>query len=127
MLQRGPAPDRHTYNALLHACGSSGNVQQAAMLMHRMQEAGLSPDTYSYSCLVDACAKDGQLERALQVVVNMDKAGVKPNVVTFSTLLDAVARGGSQQTKDTVLCRLLCILVHLHGERCSLVPDQDLS
>lgn len=100
-------------SALISACATAGQWQEALEVFDSMKKAalsdpGCSPNTITYSSLISACAAGSRLDRALQVYDEMQEAGLEPDHITYSTLISAYEKAGE-------LAEALGLLDKLHA------------
>mmetsp|Transcript_49259 Transcript_49259/g.94082 ORF Transcript_49259/g.94082 Transcript_49259/m.94082 type:complete len:573 (+) Transcript_49259:354-2072(+) len=87
------------YNAVLKACGRSGEWVAALDIFACMKQASTHADTQSYNSIIQACCLGGETERALEVFEWMNEgrgaAGPVPaDTTTYNTLIKACNQKG---------------------------------
>ncbi|XP_011628759.1 pentatricopeptide repeat-containing protein At5g66520 [Amborella trichopoda] len=86
MRTSGVTPDDITFVGVLCACGHTGLVEEARMLLEMMRrDHGLVPKVEHYGCVVDALCRAGLLQEAKCLVETMP---VRANAVILGTLLN---------------------------------------
>jgi pentatricopeptide repeat protein len=72
MQSEGFAPDRVTLLSVLHACSSSGLLDEAQTLFGNMKKIyGLSPNADHHTCMVVMLGSIGNFEKAMEVIKAM--------------------------------------------------------
>lgn len=87
-------PNVLTYNALISACVTGGQVRKARELFRAMKPQGVLPDVMTYTLLISACEKVKQPLRALKILETMKQQGVMPDVRTYNSLMQVLAASG---------------------------------
>ncbi|CAI5992987.1 unnamed protein product [Closterium sp. NIES-65] len=90
-------PSREAYNALMNACGSTGQWQQALVMFDRMQADGVAPDIVSYNTLLTALKNGQQFRHALSLFSRLRAGsfpGARPDQISHNIALCCHARLG---------------------------------
>jgi pentatricopeptide repeat protein len=84
-------------------------VDEAMLLLERMEALGLAPNVVTFSTLITACANatpSARVDEAMLLLERMEAAGLAPNVVTFSTLITACANAQPSARVDEAMLLL---------------------
>ncbi|CAI5994229.1 unnamed protein product [Closterium sp. NIES-64] len=90
-------PSREAYNALMNACGSTGQWQQALVMFDRMQADGVAPDIVSYNTLLTALKNGQQFRHALSLFSRLRAGsfpGARPDQISHNIALCCHVRLG---------------------------------
>eukprot|EP00968_Pinguiococcus_pyrenoidosus_P016914 scaffold1642_cov252-Pinguiococcus_pyrenoidosus.AAC.32 len=75
-------------NALLAACGRSGNIGLSRRVKAAMDALGVQADAYSYSSLIHGADKAGQPALALEFLQEMQEdAGLQPDGIVYASVI----------------------------------------
>ncbi|GBG72335.1 hypothetical protein CBR_g11913 [Chara braunii] len=87
----GIRPDQYSIAAMIETLCKEGNINQAEVLLNRLQEYG-NPTCFTYNRVIDACTAKGDPVRALQIFAKMKNHGVAPDEYTYVSLFSAFGR-----------------------------------
>lgn len=82
-----------TFNSLLDAYASIGDVENCKTIIIEMETRKLKLSRDSYNTLLKAHARCRDADGAVGVLRNMQRRGVKPCIITYNTAMDACIRG----------------------------------
>lgn len=105
---RGVRPNKFSYSALIAACSSSGEWQQALDVFAQMQNAAKTdpncrPNQVTYGALISACERGGMHEMALAKFEEMRSAGIKPDQVTYTSVLCSCEKSQQWEKAEQIL------------------------
>lgn len=87
-ISPSPIPATSTFNALIDAHGSAGNIEGILHIYQNMMPSfNVRCDVQTYNRLIRWCCQHEQVATAKKIFFDMERAGVKPNVVTFNYLV----------------------------------------
>lgn len=92
MRARGIAMHTHVYQALLHAYGTTGRLEQAQRVWDELRASGLPCATSLWNCMITAYGRAGRIDDALRLLSQMRQSNQEPDHVTYGALVDAFAR-----------------------------------
>ena len=101
----GVQADAATYNTLINACASVGDLEKALETVETMQLEGIEPDVVTYTSLLKACginAGHGTVLLAEEIFAQMQQRTnhfsnyVEPTELTFQRLMQVHLNAGSQ-------------------------------
>lgn len=116
-----------TYNTLINACTSVGDLSRAKMIMQNMVDTpNCRPDVITYSTLIKGFCGRGQVDNAFALFDQMEQSNIQPDAIVFNTLLEGCAKCMEVDTAERVLEKMLqrnvspssftlSILVKLYG------------
>ena len=84
---------RHSYSAVISACGKDQQWQQALGLLAVMRQTCILPGAISYSAVISACEKDQHWQQALGLQELMQQTRVLPGVISCTALISACEMG----------------------------------
>jgi len=87
MKRASVAPDKITYNSLLHHCINAGQLARAFEVVDEMRAAGVPLDLFAYTTLINGCAKASDIDRAFELLAEMRAAGIVPDQVLYTSLM----------------------------------------
>lgn len=93
-----PGPDDITYNTVIAAYGSVGDLEAAIKLFSVMQTSGVIATSRTYVALMDACAKAARHDVAARLMQLMRENGIKASVQTYTAFMDACVKDGSPES-----------------------------
>jgi len=64
MLEHGPEPDVHSFNAALTACAVSADAEAASRVVETMREREVNGTLWTHTQVINAMARGGELEKA---------------------------------------------------------------
>lgn len=89
-------PDRVVFNALITACGQSGDVDRAFDVLAEMKAEAqpIDPDHITIGALMKACANSGQVDRAREVYKMIDQYNIKGTPEVYTIALCSCCQSG---------------------------------
>eukprot|EP00594_Rhizosolenia_setigera_P005141 CAMPEP_0178949756 /NCGR_PEP_ID=MMETSP0789-20121207/6245_1 /TAXON_ID=3005 /ORGANISM="Rhizosolenia setigera, Strain CCMP 1694" /LENGTH=938 /DNA_ID=CAMNT_0020630349 /DNA_START=310 /DNA_END=3122 /DNA_ORIENTATION=+ len=116
MMESEEFMDVRTCNAFLDCFAKHGNVEQAELLLNKMEsddEKLAEPSTVSYNAVMNAIITSDKTEshseaakKAHTLLLKMnssDKDNIEPDVFTYSTVIKAYANSGDAKKADELL------------------------
>lgn len=95
MLINGMArPNLRSYNVLVRAWCSTGNIAQAWNVVQKMIASGLKPDTVTYNTLATAYVQNGNTKLAEEIILEMQRNNLQPNERTCCIVASGYCREG---------------------------------
>jgi pentatricopeptide repeat protein len=79
---------RAAYDAIISACGRSGQLGTATALKQEMESAGMEPSPVTYLSLLHAMAEEGQLAAARRIWDEMRARGMQPGEPAYAAMLN---------------------------------------
>jgi pentatricopeptide repeat protein len=116
MRAAGVHADAATYNTLINACASVGDLEKALETVQAMQDDGIAPDVITYTSLMKACSVNGgngtvtlaeELFAQMQQQTNHFSSYVEPTELTFQWLMQAHLRATEGQVNSRRVFGLL--------------------
>ena len=83
-------PDIVSFNTMIKACGSTGDLDSALQLYGLITARRLEPTIATYSTLMAAAAKVGSASRALEVWSYIGQQGLRPNTTCMNVIIAAL-------------------------------------
>jgi pentatricopeptide repeat protein len=106
--------DFKLYDALIIACGRSGDWRSALHVHAQMKQAGLEPSTQAYTATMNACCLNGQGQQAVDLFTELQAAGLQPALSTYNAAMRAYACISSHAAVLQLMAEM---------ERLSVEPD----
>ena len=103
MKAEGHRPNRATYNAVLHACSSAGELEDAKLILDEMSASGISLNVVTYNIALNSRARVGDARGAINLLAEMDRSGIEASVVSYATAINAAAQFNSSSLAVTLL------------------------
>lgn len=103
MKAEGHRPNRATYNAVLHACSSAGELEDAKLILDEMSANGISLNVVTYNIALNSRARVGDARGAVNLLAEMDRSGIEASVVSYATAINAAAQFNSSSLAVTLL------------------------
>nr|UPT49058.1 pentatricopeptide repeat protein AaPPR1477 [Agave angustifolia] len=90
-----------SWNVILAAYFSNGDLDEALRLFGKMKSKGFSMNSDSWNSMISGCMQNGRIEQAMQFFSQMQESGTKPNHIAIASILPACAsmesiRGGRE-------------------------------
>ncbi|XVE58329.1 hypothetical protein DITRI_Ditri04bG0161100 [Diplodiscus trichospermus] len=93
VLETMPEKDRVSWNAVITACATNGEVYEALGFFERMSLFENSkPNLVSWSAVIGGFSQNGYDEEAIEVLFRMVGEGIEPNAQTLASVFPACAR-----------------------------------
>jgi pentatricopeptide repeat protein len=108
MRCKGFCPNKVTYNSLMNAAASRGEVNQAWKLLDRMEAEGITLDACTCSTLMKCVKISKRYADIEQVLALIERAGVELDEVLITDLLETCVRFGDKEGK--LQARILQVL-----------------
>lgn len=86
-LKKNTSPDIVTYNLLLTACNSQGDIINAERIVLELKKTKLNPDWVTFSLLTSLYIKSSRFEDAFLSVKEMEKHVFKKTRVAYSSVI----------------------------------------
>ena len=97
-------PPLDVCNAMIHAFGRNGELEEALDLYQRMEsEIGLEADDKIFTSLLNACSHSGDVSTARELWNDRIRDSGKYTVSTINALVDCFARNGSLEEAQQVI------------------------
>lgn len=99
-----------TYNTLINACSSTGDLVTAERIMQSMKNNDINecqPDVISYSALIKGFCSQGHISRGFELYSEMESRGIQPDAIVFNTLLEGCSKKNEVQAIEDVLLKTL--------------------
>lgn len=87
-------PNLRSYNVLVRAWCSKGNIAEAWNVVHKMVASGLKPDTVTYNTLATAYVQNGNTGLAEEMMLEMQSNDIEPNERTSCIIASGYCREG---------------------------------
>ncbi|KAA8492349.1 Pentatricopeptide repeat-containing protein [Porphyridium purpureum] len=97
------SPSVGTFNALMNACRSVGDIDRAQEVLKKMASAGLRPDVITYSVFVDLLGRAGRINDIWATLKEMDSRQIQPNLITLTSALNGCVRAGDLKAAEQLL------------------------
>lgn len=91
-----------TFNTLIKALCSKGDLEAAEATLLEIEDAGLQPNDISYNSLLNAFVSGGKVRRAWDLVSRMERSGLQPDHYTLSIMLKSLKKVNGP--KDVARC-----------------------
>eukprot|EP01024_Parvocaulis_polyphysoides_P028628 TRINITY_DN2584_c0_g1_i1.p2 TRINITY_DN2584_c0_g1~~TRINITY_DN2584_c0_g1_i1.p2 ORF type:complete len:155 (-),score=17.73 TRINITY_DN2584_c0_g1_i1:575-1039(-) len=82
-------PDATSFETLIAAYGTAGDVQKAEEVYQTMIQKGFLPREYAYCGLIAAYSTSGDLDSAINVSSRMQAGGLQLTVLVYNALIAA--------------------------------------
>lgn len=80
-------PNVRTFSTLMHALCEQGKLDDAFVLLGKMERHGISPDTIVYNILISGLRKKGRVEEGKEMLERMQLKGCNPNASSYQEVL----------------------------------------
>ncbi|KAH9604962.1 hypothetical protein KSS87_001779 [Heliosperma pusillum] len=98
MSLNGPVkPNLKSYNVLVRAWCSKGNIAQAWDVVFKMLASGLKPDTVTYNTIATAYVRNGKTKLAEEMILEMQSNNVQPNERTTCIIISGYCKEGKMK------------------------------
>jgi pentatricopeptide repeat protein len=99
-------PSRGSYNNLINACGSSGQLEKALEVCQRMTDNGVGPDLVTHNIILSAFKSAGQPQKAVEYYDHLLSKNVPLDRCSHNIILNCL--GKMQQFDDAIdlFCRM---------------------
>ncbi|KAJ3213196.1 hypothetical protein HDU67_003174 [Dinochytrium kinnereticum] len=94
VIEEKVQPDVRTFDILVRAFASFGDVEGAKRWMDEAYKRGVQPDARLCNALISAFVKVGDAEGAREAYGRMVKEGIRPDMFTYTLLLRAHQKAG---------------------------------
>lgn len=119
-----PPPTRVSYNTVIHAWSSEGNLTRAQQVLEFLKRhEKLKPDAYSFTSILDGWAKSKlpqKAQNAQKFLHTMPREVLRTNIVPYNTVLNACAFSAeapkSEQRQALQIAVQLYKRLHQDGE-----------
>eukprot|EP00930_Biecheleria_cincta_P033060 TRINITY_DN22902_c0_g1_i1.p1 TRINITY_DN22902_c0_g1~~TRINITY_DN22902_c0_g1_i1.p1 ORF type:complete len:1031 (-),score=217.83 TRINITY_DN22902_c0_g1_i1:75-3167(-) len=101
-LKKQELADIITYNTLIKALCSNGDLKAAEATLSEIEDAGLCPNDVSYNSLLNALVGCGKVGKAWELISRMERSGVAPDQYTISIILKSLKKVSAP--KDVERC-----------------------
>ena len=98
MRQRGLAPRKSTYTALILSCAKAKEPKcdEAFEIFYRLREEGsVEPNRAMFAALIDCAIRAGKESYAFDAFVAMKEANIPPTMATYNRLIHACGQKGT--------------------------------
>ncbi|XP_063774425.1 leucine-rich PPR motif-containing protein, mitochondrial isoform X2 [Pseudophryne corroboree] len=96
-------PDQSTYEGLIAAYCSEGDIEGASKILGFMKSKNLPITEQVFNSLIKGHARAGDMESAKNILSVMQDAGVVPRHPTYSALMNAYAENGDIESIKQIL------------------------
>ncbi|KAJ4765213.1 Pentatricopeptide repeat-containing protein [Rhynchospora pubera] len=101
-------PDIWSFNIVLKAMCTLGDMNSALELLDEMRKLGYSPDIVTYNTLVNGLCKANQVNKAYSFLKRLRLKGlVVPNVITFTSVISSYCKLGKMNDARKVFDEML--------------------
>ncbi|KZV52583.1 pentatricopeptide repeat-containing protein mitochondrial-like [Dorcoceras hygrometricum] len=100
------APNMESYNILMRAFCSNGDLSIAYSLFNQMYKRDIVPDVESYRILMQALCRKSQVNKAVELMEDMFNKGFVPDTLSYTTLLNSLCRKMKLKEAYKLLCRM---------------------
>ncbi|KAL9230325.1 hypothetical protein vseg_005691 [Gypsophila vaccaria] len=87
-------PNVRSYNVLVRAWCSKGDIVQAWDVVSEMLASGVKPDTVTYNTIATAYVQNGKTKLAEDIILEMQNSDVQPNERTCCIIVSGYCREG---------------------------------
>ncbi|KAB1223410.1 hypothetical protein CJ030_MR2G012407 [Morella rubra] len=102
----GVEPNTKSYNVLMRAFCSCGDLSVAYQLFNEMFKRDVIPDVESYRILMQGLCRKSQVSRAVDLLEDMLNKGFVPDSLSYTTLLNSLCRKKKLREAYKLLCRM---------------------
>lgn len=88
------AVDGITWNTLIKGYTQAHRLDEAFLIVQKMEEEGFLANAVTFGTLLDACVSSGDMDRASVVFKSLVSSGCDMNTILFTTLMKGFARKG---------------------------------
>ena len=125
-MHRYAEPDIYSYNTVLDAYASQGDVRAATKLLHEMEKV-VNPDVVSYNTVLKALSKakgPKSAENAERMLLQMEQRNVKPDAVSYTCVITAWSKSSNhdKSIKASDLLEQMIAAYREQGDK-SMKPD----
>ncbi|KAL8529501.1 hypothetical protein ACS0TY_006798 [Phlomoides rotata] len=97
-------PDVLLGNKILFSLCKNFGVEQASMLLQKLEELGFCPDETSLGILIGSSCSEGKLKNAFFYISDIMSEGLKPHVYSYHALLGGMFKEGMwMHTRDILV------------------------
>ncbi|KAI4378890.1 hypothetical protein MLD38_016312 [Melastoma candidum] len=104
--KHGVLPNTKSYNLLMDAFCSNGNLSVAYSLFNYMFKRDVVPNVESYRILMQGLCRRSQVGTAVNLLEDMLNKGYVPDRLSYTTLLNALCRKKKLKEAYKLLCRM---------------------
>jgi pentatricopeptide repeat protein len=102
------SPDVWSFNIVLKAFCSLGDVYGALELLDKMRKLGYSPDIVTHNTMVNGLCKANQVDEAYNLLKRIQLEGLgMPNVITYTSVISAYCKSGEIRKAREVFDEML--------------------
>ena len=83
-----------TYTAVISACESGGQWQQALLLLFEMEDVKVLPNIVSYSATISSCEKALRWQLVFFLLARLQSKDLQPNLITYNAVISACEKVG---------------------------------
>merc|ERR550514_2265850 len=83
------APDEVMYNSLLEGCAKEQRLDDALMLLGKMDAAGVAQSNYTLSIMIKLLGRARNLNKAFDMLQAAKSKGVRPNIQVYTCLMQS--------------------------------------
>lgn len=85
-------PSRGSYNNLINACGSSGQLEKALEVCQRMTDNGVGPDLFTHNIILSAFKSAGQPQKAVEYYDHLLSKNVPLDRCSHNIILNCLGK-----------------------------------
>ncbi|KAI3822478.1 hypothetical protein L1987_10075 [Smallanthus sonchifolius] len=100
------SPNVESYNILMRAFCSNGDLSIAYHLFGEMPKRDVVPNVESYRILMQGLCRKSQVNRAVDLLEDMLNKGFVPDSLTYTTVLNSLCRKKKLREAYKLLCRM---------------------
>ncbi|KAI3522796.1 hypothetical protein L1887_00846 [Cichorium endivia] len=100
------SPNVESYNILMRAFCSNGDLSIAYTLFNQMFKRDVIPNVESYRILMQGLCRKSQVNRAVELLDDMLNKGFVPDSLTYTTVLNSLCRKKKLREAYKLLCRM---------------------
>ncbi|KAL8245141.1 hypothetical protein R6Q59_011399 [Mikania micrantha] len=100
------SPNVESYNILMRAFCSNGDLSIAYHLFDQMLKRDVVPNVESYRILMQGLCRKSQVNRAMELLEDMLNKGFVPDSLIYTTVLNSLCRKKKLREAYKLLCRM---------------------